>query len=156
MSNRWLVVLVAASLALNVAVVAGFLLLRPRHGCPPPHLRGMKPDEAREFAELREQFDPKMDSLREELRAARGRLYALAADSVPEQAAESLLQAIGSIRVEMNRLAYQHLREVMAASTPERRAEILQVLQAGPMHWRGGPHGRQRRGQGPPPEFDDR
>ncbi|MFO7651197.1 MAG: hypothetical protein R6X13_07675 [bacterium] len=166
MTSRWLVVLVVASLALNVAVVAGFFVARGRGpGCPPP-MFGMKPGDVREIAAMRERFDPKMDTLRQQLNAARGGLYRLAADSASPVEAESLLQVIGDIRIEMNRLAYQHMRQVMAKLSPEHRAEFLRRLEQGPGSWHDGPdyrkrgHRRPRRiGRDcppPAPDLDDR
>lgn len=155
MSHRWLTVLVAASLALNIAVVAGFFLLRPRP-CQAP-VPGMNPRERREVMKMRRQFDPKMDSLRETLRAKRGELYRLAADSASPAEADSLLQAIGDIRVEMNRLAYEHMRVLMAKLSPKQREEFLRRLQSGPQSWHSGSRGPGRGCPPPqPPDFDDR
>lgn len=157
MTNRWLVVLVIASLALNLAVVAGFFISRPRgpRDCGP--MPGMGPGEMRRFGEMRKGFDPQMDSLRERLNEARGRLFDLAADSVEPAEAESLIQSIGQIREDMNRMAYQHLRLVLREMTPDNRARFLRRLQSGPPHGHGGPHRRHGgRMPPPPPEFDDR
>lgn len=153
MTSRWLVVAVVASLALNVAVVAGFFLARQRR-LPPP-LPGMRPEEMRAMMELRQEFDPAMDELRQKLHKARCELFQLAADTVPQPQAESLLQVIGNIRVEMNRLAYEHLRRVMSRLAPEARLEVLRRINAGMEpgcrrdfdpnpHWREGrwPHRR--------------
>jgi hypothetical protein len=160
MTNRWLIVVVVASLALNVAVVGGFVLFRTRRPSGPPPVPGLSKREMREVRRMRDKFDPRLDSLRHQLNAARSELFRLAADSATPAEAESLLQTIGTIRVDMNRLAYENLREMLSKLSAEGREQVLRRLEHGPAPWHHRKHKRGRRDAiprcpGPMPDSDD-
>lgn len=144
MNQRWLVVIVIASLALNLAVVGSFLFVRlraPRF--PPPFERplpGMTGEQLSSLRQLRQEYRPKMDSLRGQAEAARDSLTALAAESSPRpQRVDSLLAAIGRHEMAMNRLAYEHARRIAERLPPGLRAGFFQRLR------------EHRRGPGPRP-----
>ncbi|MEO0085258.1 MAG: hypothetical protein ABIK37_01365 [candidate division WOR-3 bacterium] len=156
MQPRWLVVVVLASLALNVAVVGTYLVerLRMRPPVPPPVLR---PELRRELAEMRREFQPRLDTLRERALRAREGLMALAMQSKPDMArVNSLLEEISRSETAMNRLAFEHARRI-SSRLPEagreaffRRLRERQLRPCGPMMMRRGMH----RPAAPPPEQD--
>lgn len=143
MQPRWLVVVVIASLALNVAVVGTYLFerIRMRPPLPPPML---KPGLRRELGELRREFQPRLDTLREQAHRAREGLMALAMQSKPDMArVDSLLMEISRSETAMNRLAFEHARRI-SSRLPEagreaffRRLRERQLRPCGSMMRRG-------------------
>jgi Spy/CpxP family protein refolding chaperone len=100
---------------------------------------------------MHDRMQPRMDTLREELMATRIGLMELVREPMPDGRADSLLQEIGRIEQEMNRLAFEHARQLIESLPPEARERFLERLeQRGgpgdrpwPRHWgrRPGPHG---------------
>lgn len=125
MQPRWLVVVVVASLALNVAVVGTYLFERFRLRPPGPPLPGMKPAVIRELRELRRDFEPRLDTLREQAHRAREGLMALAMQAKPDMArVDSLLVEISRSETAMNRLAFEHARRI-SSRLPENGREAF-------------------------------
>uniref|UniRef100_A0A7C4CDC5 Periplasmic heavy metal sensor n=1 Tax=candidate division WOR-3 bacterium TaxID=2052148 RepID=A0A7C4CDC5_UNCW3 len=154
MQSRWLVVVVVASLALNVAVVGTYLFERSRLRPPGPPLPGMRPALVRELRELRREFEPRMDTLRERARLAREGLMELALQAKPDMArADSLLAEISRSETAMNRLAFEHARRVGNRLPEGGRAAFLRRLRERQLR----PCGMMiRRGlRRPPPPDDD-
>ncbi|MBM3314865.1 periplasmic heavy metal sensor [candidate division WOR-3 bacterium] len=132
MRQKWLVVVVVASLALNLAVVASFLFLRlrePGHGRHRP-VPGLGPEEVRGLRRLRKEFHPRMDSLRGRALDARTALMRYAGDVNPDpRVIDSLLGEIGRAEAGMNRLAFEHARRIVEQLPPEARDTFLRRLE---------------------------
>lgn len=125
MQPRWLVVVVIASLALNVAVVGTYIFERARLRPPGPPLRGMRPAVVKELRELRREFQPRLDMLREQAHQAREGLMMLAMQSRPDMArVDSLLIEISRSETAMNRLAFEHARRI-SSRLPESGREAF-------------------------------
>lgn len=125
MQPRWLVVVVIASLALNVAVVGTYLFERFRLRPPGPPLPGMKPAIVSELRELRREFEPRLDSLRGQAHRAREGLMRLALQAKPDMArVDSLLLEISRSETAMNRLAFEHVRRI-SSRLPENGREAF-------------------------------
>ena len=157
MQNRWLFAALIASIALNVGVVGFYIYERASMAPPPPPLPGMGPAGREHMRRMRTMFEPRMDSLREELMSTRLGLMKLVREPQVEQnKADSLLREIGRIEQQMNRLAFENARRLVDSLPPDMRQRFFERLEQG-----GGPGGRpwsHRRGHmqgqhGPGPGF---
>lgn len=158
MNNRWLAVALVGSIALNVGVVGFYIYERLTMPAPPP-MPEMGPEGRRHVKRMRTMFEPRMDSLREELATVRGGLMRLVQEpAVDRQKADSLLAEIGRVEQQMNRLAFEHACQLCESLPPEARKRFFERLEKGGIHGRrpGMRHWGRRPGPpGPGPECPD-
>ena len=114
MKNRWIVAALAVSLALNLAGLAAFGLVRLRqYRHQQAFYRQLRAGAKGRLAALFEEMEPKMDSLRVVYWDARRNLGTLGLEKNPDPAkVESLLNIIAATHREMNREIYQGTRTV--------------------------------------------
>ncbi len=148
-STTWLVVGLAVSLALNAAAVGAFVF--HRFGPPPPGLRLMRELRSQDrgaIRKLRRTMETGMDSLGQELDAARHELALLLRrpDAEPEEV-EPRLEEIARIQTEMNRVAFEYARQMAAKMSPEQRERMHRMFER---HFAPPRRGRRMRGRGQP------
>ncbi|MGB9743055.1 MAG: hypothetical protein ACP5JB_06890 [candidate division WOR-3 bacterium] len=126
MKNRWLYVLLAISLALNLTVFATFAWFRfQRFNRRVKLFRQLTRFEPRRIEPLLIEYHRQMDSLRLEYWRARQQLARLAFEENPDpQDVEHTLQNIGEIHQQMNRLVYETGRKTGMLLPPEHRGRI--------------------------------
>jgi hypothetical protein len=161
MRGRWLVVIAAASLALNAAVVGTFLYQRyaghGRHNRP--RIPGLDPRIVAQVRQIREENAPALDSLMEQMMPIRIALADLAGSPQLDAAKlDSLCTEMGRIHVEIERHVFTMSRRVLDVLPAEMKEHYIEMIKTGPgrdAHQRQGRmHGMQRgRGSGgePPP-----
>lgn len=126
MKNRWLYVILAISLALNLAVLGSFAWLRMKRLSRRTRLlrqiRQLAPHRVEPLLDL---YHLQMDSLRLEYWRARNRLARLALEENPESAeVERTLKTIGEIHEQMNRLVYETGRQTGMILPPAHRERL--------------------------------
>ncbi|MCX7731653.1 MAG: hypothetical protein N2248_00590 [candidate division WOR-3 bacterium] len=149
MKTRWLYVLLAVSLAINLAAFGSLAWLRLRRlNRRVRVLRQIKQIAPRQIEPLLDAYHLQMDSLRLEYWYARHRLARLALEENPESAeVERTLKTIGEIHQQMNRLVYETGRQTGMVLPPEHRERLRRGwcrMMEGPRH------------PPPPPEFEHR
>ncbi|MBM3322346.1 hypothetical protein FJY69_02545 [candidate division WOR-3 bacterium] len=139
MSGKWLTVALVGSIALNLAVVGSYIFERnrPPMAPPPPDFACGRPELHGVVRRMRMRMEPAMDTLREELMATRRGLMELVRRPDPSSEAESLLARIGMLEQQLNRLAFEHARQLMESLPPEAQERLLERLET-----RCGPDGR--------------
>jgi hypothetical protein len=157
MRSKWMLIVVVASLALNAAVVGSYLFMRLREPRPPvpptePPLPGLAPALLGDLRQLRQEFRPQMDALRERARALRFGLMQAAQQPQPDpRLVDSLLLEVGRVETEVNRLTFEHARRIAERLPPEAREVFFRRLAE---HHAGMRPGRMMRRMGrmkPPP-----
>ncbi len=126
MKNRWLYIILAASLGLNLAAFGAFVFHRYRRTRARflPIRQAIK-NAPQRFAPLLNEHHRKMDSLRIEYWSARAELARLALAEDPEPALlEQILQKLGEIHQEMNREVFKTGRNVELLLPPEHRERV--------------------------------
>lgn len=126
MKSRWIYVLLAISLAINLAAFGSLAWLRLRRFNRRVRvLRQIKQLAPRQIEPLLDAYHLQMDSLRREYWTARHRLARLALEEKPESAeVERTLQTIGEIHQQMNRLVYETGRQTGMILPPEHRERL--------------------------------
>ncbi len=159
MRNRWLVVVVVASLCLNVAVVGTYLFRRAGHGrLHRPPLRGLTPETCEKMRKAREAAMPEFSALVGRVESTDSLLWAEMRRESPDSVrVESLCQELGQTHGRMRAMVFRQMHRELQMMPAEARTEYLKHM----MRMRpgfGGPGrgmGRhQRRGpeMPPPPE----
>jgi periplasmic protein CpxP/Spy len=127
MKNNGLKYLVAIALIINAATLIFFWYNRP----PQEGKRGLKPgrvlieelklDEKQQvlFQPLRDQHHQAHDSLLQIIAAQRQILY-----SQKQVANDTILHQIGLLQQEIERVTYDHFKEVRKICTPEQQAQL--------------------------------
>ncbi|MEO0025919.1 MAG: hypothetical protein ABIK54_04080 [candidate division WOR-3 bacterium] len=126
MKTRWLYILLAVSLAINLAALGSLAWLRLRRlNRRARVLRQIKQIAPRKIEPLLDAYHLQMDSLRLEYWRARNRLARLALEENPESAeVERTLKTIGEIHQQMNRLVYETGRQTGMILPPEHRERL--------------------------------
>ncbi len=125
--TKWLIVALAASLALNMAVVGAFIC----HQVAASKLRrpvwhGMNPELVNDIRSVRQRFEPRMDSLHREMKMVRRELLLLLREPEPDPKEVDLrLAQAARIQEEMNRLAFESAQLLGARLPPDRRARMF-------------------------------
>ncbi len=131
MSGKWLTVALIGSIALNLAVVGSYIFERARRPVPPPPPDFVcgRPELHGVVRRMRLRMEPAMDTLREELMATRRGLMELVRRPDRAGEAESLLARIGMLEQQLNRLAFEHARQLMESLPPEAQERLLERLE---------------------------
>ena len=131
MKNKWLKYLVAITLIINAATLLFFWLHRPPHGGNPglrPErvlVETLKMDKKQQalFRPLHQGHHRIHDSLLTQIAAKRQVLYAQ-----KQAATESMIQEIGFLQAEIERVTYQHFKDVRKICTPKQQAQLDVLL----------------------------
>jgi Spy/CpxP family protein refolding chaperone len=135
MMNRVLVILLAVSLVVNVAVATTFsyywLGERSRGRRPsPPWVTGgpeVRPELLKRRLGLTDEQIEQIDAAREEKR----KLMALAdAEEVEQREVDGLLREIADLQVEIEKQMFKHFRELREILTPEQREHMFRMLES--------------------------
>lgn len=156
MKNRWLVVVLAASVALNAAAIGAFAYHRYSKQSRRALLRDLKGRSKGRLKELFKEREPQMDSLRRVYSDVRRELGELAFSKNPDSLkVDSLLDIIGATHREMSRQVLETTRAVESLHPAEGRKKFrrrLMKVWEGPDRRRHGRGGSRRGRRMPRPE----
>jgi hypothetical protein len=126
MKNRWLYIILAVSLAINLAGIGAFAYRRYRIQRKRQDVyRGLKGMGPVRMEPILNEYRLKMDSLRVEYWRARQELARLSFEEQPDPAAVARnLQMIGEIHKEMNRLVFETGRKTGMLIPPDQRERL--------------------------------
>jgi hypothetical protein len=130
MHNRWLVIIAAASLCLNVAVVGTYALRQARHGRD-RHLplRNLTPELRQKMKQAREAALPEFAALADRVEAVDSLLwYELRRDSFDSLRVDSLCRDLGQLHGRMRARVFRHMHEELRLLPAGTRAEYLQHM----------------------------
>jgi periplasmic protein CpxP/Spy len=128
MKTNWLKYLVAIALLINAATLAFFWYNRPPNGESKPNLRParvlieeLKMDEKQQavFQTLRDKHHQTHDSLLQIIAAQRQVLY-----SQKLVANDTILQQIGLLQQQIERVTYDHFKDIRNICTAEQQAQL--------------------------------
>ena len=162
MRNRWLVVIVVASLCLNVAVVGTYIFRRARHDRPRRFpMRGLTSEAREKMRRVREAVMPEFTALVGRVESTDSLLWIEMQRESPDSVrVESLCQELGQIHGKMRAMVFRQMHRELQLMPPAARAEYLQHMMRMKSGW-GGPRGHARRNMrhnvrpgGPPPDFE--
>jgi hypothetical protein len=127
MRNRWLVLVVVASLCLNVAVVGTYFLHRARRGglrrFP---ARGLTPDVRERLRKARAEALPEFAALAEKVEATDSLLWTEMRSESPDSArVESLCQELGQIHGKMRAMVFRQMHRELQLMPGAARIEYL-------------------------------
>lgn len=126
MKNRWLLVVLAASLALNLAAFVTFAYNWYRKRQWQSVLKRLEVMAPGKMTQLMDEHQFKMDSLRMEYWRARRKLAEMNfSEKVDSGAIEHTLDRIAGIHREMNRLVLETGRKTVMLLPPESRERIM-------------------------------
>jgi hypothetical protein len=163
MRSRWLVVVVIASLCLNVAVVGAYFLCRTRHDRP----RRLPPEVREKLRQAREAALPGFTALAEKEHAGDSLLWAeMSSDNPDSLRVDSLSSEVGRLHGRMRAMVFWQMRRELQMMPAGARAEYLNhIMRMRPGFGRPGrAMGRRMRrdammpppeGEPPPPESGD-
>jgi periplasmic protein CpxP/Spy len=132
MKSNWLKYLVAIALLINAATLAFFWLNRPIDGENRPKARpgrvlieDLKMDGKQEalFRPLRDQHHQTHDSLLQIIADQRQILY-----SQKQGVNDTILQRIGVLQAQIERITYDHFKDVRKICTPEQQVQLDTLL----------------------------
>ncbi len=153
MRNRWLVVVVVASLCLNVAVVGAFIVHRVR--CARPRrfsARGLTSEVRERLRHAREVSMPKFSALVDSVESTDSVLWTEMRREGPDSVrVESLCQELGRIHGSMRAMVFRQMHQELQLMPAAARTEYLQhMMRMRPGLPLGGRHasGEPRRGMG--------
>lgn len=128
MKNRLIYIVLAISLAINIAAFSTFAYFRIRRLSSRARLiRQLARFEPRRIEPLLAEYDRQIDSLRFEYWRARQELARLTLEENPDsEQVERTLQKLGRIHQQMNRLVYETGRKTGMIIPPEYRERIRQ------------------------------
>ncbi|MFO7638443.1 MAG: hypothetical protein R6X14_03940 [bacterium] len=135
MKPRWLIVALAASLALNAGAIGAFAWHRYRRWNRERRFyRELKQDTRQRISVVLDEHRDEMDSLRHEYLDARRALALLGDEERPNQATlDSLLDRLAGVHREMNRVAFATGQEIFRMF-PEQRRGMLRERWEGMRH----------------------
>ena len=159
MRNRWLVVIVVASLCLNVAVVGTYLFRRAgHHRSHRFSARGLTPEMREQMRKTREVSMPEFAALAEKVESTDSLLWTEMRRESPDSArVESLCQELGKFHGGMRAMVCRQMHRELQLMPAEARAEYLQHMMrmrpgfVGPGRGMGRHRGR---GPGVPPPLE--
>ncbi len=149
MRNRWLVVVVVASLCLNLAVVGTYLFRRARHGRPRRfHSRGLTSEVREKMRKAREASMPEFVELMGRAESTDSVLWAEMRSERPDSVrVESLCQELGQMHGRMRAGVFRQMHRELQLMPEEARVQYLKHM----MRMRpgfDGPRGRTGRHRG--------
>ena len=140
--NRNLILVIAALLLTNIAVLAYFLWLKPHKPKGPPdkprvdmpsRLRdsiGFNDAQVAEYLKLREEQRTKMGTMYDEMRKAKDNLFKLLSDS---NASDSLIGKASDVIAEKQKAldvsTFNHFKRIRALCTPEQQPRYDTMIQ---------------------------
>ena len=160
MRSRWLIVVVVASLCLNVAVVGTYIFRRARHDRPRRFpMRGLTSEARENMRKAREAAMPEFSVMVDRVESTDSLLWVEMRRESPDSVqVESLCQELGRIHGSMRAMVFRQMHRELQLMPPAARAEYLKHM----MGMRPGSGGQRRhmgrhmgRGVGPggpPPE----
>jgi hypothetical protein len=127
MRNRWLVLVVVASLCLNVAVVGTYFLRRARHDRSRRFLAHGLTSEVREnMRKAREAAMPEFSALADKAQSADSLLWTEMRSESPDSArVESLCQELGQIHGRMRAMVFRQMHRELLLMPGAARIEYL-------------------------------
>ena len=127
MRNRWLVVVVIASLCLNVAVVGTYLLRRARHSRSRRFsLRGLTSEVREKLRQAREAAMPEFSALADKEHLDDSLLWAEMARENPDSVrVDSLSSEVGRLHGRMRAMVFWQMRRQLQIMPAGARAEYL-------------------------------
>jgi len=127
MRNRWLVVVVIASLCLNVAVVGAYFLRRVRHDHPRRFpLRGLTAEVREKMRKAREAAMPEFSALVARVDSTDSLLWAEMRSEGPDSArVDSFCQELGRVHGRMRAMVFWQMRRELQMMPAAARAEYL-------------------------------
>ena len=160
MRNRWLVVIVVASLCLNVAVVGTYLFRRARRDRPHRFQARRLTAEVREkLRQAREAAMPEFAAVAGKVEATDSLLWSEMRSEGPDSArVESLCQELGQIHGRMRAMVFRQMHRELQLMPAEARTEYLKHMMrmrpgfGGPRGHMGRHMGRDVGPGGPPPD----
>jgi len=151
MRNRWLIVVVVASLCLNVAVVATFIVHRVGRARPRRFTaRGLTSEVRERLRHAREAAMPEFSALVDSGESTDSLLWTEMRRESPDSArVESLCQELGRIHGSMRAMVFRQMHREVQLMPTEVRAEYLQhMMRMKPGLPLGGRHGGGGPGRG--------
>lgn len=163
MRARWLVLIVVASLALNVAVVGSYVFFQLRgHPRRAEQFRHLKPELRGRVEKVMRESAPEMERLMGEEDAVRMAMAdELERPQVDEGRLDSLARESGRVHTQMAMLAYHNARRIIEMLPQDERGRFLENMRHGMgrrmhrmmrEHGPGGPPGQDM--PMPPPDDD--
>ena len=167
MRNRWLIVVVVASLCLNVAVVGTYFLRRVRHNRSHRFpLRGLTSEVREKLRKAREAAIPEFAALAEKAQTDDSLVWAeMRRDSPDSVRVESLCQELGQMHGKMRAMVFRQMhRELQMMPSAAREEYLMNMMRMRPglslrdRHASGGPgrgmggHMNHSHGMGQPPD----
>jgi len=152
MKGRWLVLILGASLALNLAGFGAVAYHRLRaHSHQRRFYKTLREGAPERLKALYQEHEGRMLELREQYRDAQDSLFQLmTVEAEPDSAeVEKWLDRITGVRKEMHRLMFQSARKLNAEFPPEERERVHRSLRR--MYGTGRPHGPRHGGWDAPP-----
>jgi len=164
MRARWLVLIVVASLALNVAVVGSYVFFQLRgHEGRPEQFRHLRPELRGQVERVMRESGPEMERLMGQEDSVRMAMAdELERPQVDERRLDSLARESGRVHSQMALLAYHNARRIVEMLPADERGRFLRNMRHGMgrrmrrmMHGRGpaGPPGQDT--PMPPPDDND-
>lgn len=154
MRARWMVLIVVASLALNVAVVGSYVFFQVRgRQMPPPQFRHLKPELRGQVERVMRGSAPEMERLMGEDDAVRSAMAdELERPQIDERRLDSLARESGRVHAQMALLAYRNARRIVEMLPEDERGRFIRNMR----HGMGRRMHRMMRGRGPsgPPGQD--
>jgi hypothetical protein len=151
MRNRWLVLMVVASLCLNVAVVGTYFFRRARHDRQRRFPSRWLTSEAREnMRKAREAAMPEFSALVGRVQSTDSFLWTEMRRETPDSVrVESLCQELGRIHGSMRAMVFRQMHRELQLMPAEARAEYLQhMMMMRPGLPLGGHHASRESGRG--------
>jgi len=128
MRNRWLVVIVVASLCLNVAVVGTYLFRRARRDRP-RRLHGLTAEARERMRKVREAAMPEFSALVGRVESTDSLLWTEMRRESPDSArVESLCQELGKFHGGMRAMVCRQMHRELQLMPAEARAEYLKHM----------------------------
>jgi len=160
MRNRWLVVIVVASLCLNLAVVGTYIFRRAHRDRPRrfPARRWFTADTREKLKQAREAAMPEFTAVAEKVESTDSVLWAeMRRDNPDSVRVESLCQELGRTHGRMRAMVFRQMHRELQLMPPEARTEYVKhMMRMRPGHvgpgWRMGRHQRRGPGMPRPPE----
>lgn len=130
MRNRWLVVVVVASLCLNAAVVGTYLLHRARHGRPRRfRVRGLTSEVRERLRHAREASMPGFSALVDSVESTDSVLWAEMRREEPDSArVEALCRELGQLHGRMRAGVFRQMHRELQLIPEEARAQYLKHM----------------------------
>ena len=130
MRNRWLVVIVVASLCLNVAVVGTYIFRRARHDRPRRFaMHGLSSEAREKMRKTREATMPEFAALVGRVESTDSLLWTEMRRESPDSVrVESLCQELGQIHGRMRAMVFRQMHRELQLMPAGARAEYLKHM----------------------------